>query len=481
MEVSAGKPTILVVDDATENLMILKAILAKDYSLKLFKDAGDVLEYASAFPPDLILLDVMLPGIDGFELCRRLKANHILAEVPVIFITAKNDIANEAIGFSVGASDFIHKPVSGPVVSARVKTHLKIKFMLDEQKNKSRVAEAALDELSKLNQSIVAEADSGIMVFGVDGECMLANEAAAKIIGGPLEEIRRTNFRENQTWKNFGLLEAAKEALQTGVTQKINAPIHTSFGKDFWCMATIGSILRKDAPPYLLIIFYDVTAYKKIERDIISISEETKRRVGQELHDDLGQQLTGIAFMSKVLSQRLLKQNHPDAQNAEKVTNMVNQAISKTRTLAQGLYPVELQEMGLRAMLKQLAENVESLYETRCEFISDKKSEMNDSLAVINLFRISQEAINNAIKHGKATKITMKLNSDINLTTLEIADNGCGIESLQNIETKKGLGMHTMQYRASLLGASLRIQSKPAGGTKILVCLPLKKDKHYAI
>lgn len=125
------KPRILVMDDASENLMILESILSGDYSLKLINNAKQALEYAFANPPDLILLDIMMPEIDGFEVCRRLKANPKLSDVPVIFITAKNDVQDEEQGFAVGASDFIHKPISAPLVAARVKTHIKIKFMLD--------------------------------------------------------------------------------------------------------------------------------------------------------------------------------------------------------------------------------------------------------------------------------------------------------------------------------------------------------------
>jgi putative two-component system response regulator len=131
MDVTKKRPKILVVDDAPENLMVMESILSKDYSLKLFNDSSEALEYAFANPPDLILLDVMMPKIDGFEVCRRIKANPKLSDVPVIFITSKSDIKDEEQGFSVGASDFIHKPISAPIVTARVKTHIKIKFMLD--------------------------------------------------------------------------------------------------------------------------------------------------------------------------------------------------------------------------------------------------------------------------------------------------------------------------------------------------------------
>jgi cyclic di-GMP phosphodiesterase len=151
-------PRILVVDDAPENLMVLESILAKDYSLKTFSDSSEALEYAIANPPDLILLDIMMPKIDGFEFCRRLKAKTSLTDVPVIFITAKTDVEDEERGFSVGASDFIHKPISAPIVSARVKTHIKIKFMLDylryENTHLQKNAEHSSAELATLREFV---------------------------------------------------------------------------------------------------------------------------------------------------------------------------------------------------------------------------------------------------------------------------------------------------------------------------------------
>jgi putative two-component system response regulator len=127
----------MVVDDAEENLMIMESILMNDYSLKLFKDAKDALDYAHANPPDLILLDIMMPNMDGFEACRRLKSDRKLADVPVIFITAKNEDEYEELGFSVGASDFIHKPINAPIMLARVRTHLKIKLVMDYLRNEN--------------------------------------------------------------------------------------------------------------------------------------------------------------------------------------------------------------------------------------------------------------------------------------------------------------------------------------------------------
>lgn len=125
------KPRILVVDDAPENLIILNSILVNDYSLKFTNDSAQALVYADEASPDLILLDIMMPGIDGFEVCRQLKKSPNLADVPIIFITANKGVEYQEKAFAIGASDFIHKPISAPIVKARIKTHIKIKFMMD--------------------------------------------------------------------------------------------------------------------------------------------------------------------------------------------------------------------------------------------------------------------------------------------------------------------------------------------------------------
>lgn len=150
-------PTVMVIDDAEEVLMIIDSILSKEYSLNLFSQASKAIEHASTNPPDLILLDVMMPEIDGFEACRRIKANPRLRDIPVIFLTSKNEDEYEEMGFAVGASDFIHKPINAPIVAARVKTHLKIKFIMDylrtenlRLKDTAQQASTDLAELTKM-------------------------------------------------------------------------------------------------------------------------------------------------------------------------------------------------------------------------------------------------------------------------------------------------------------------------------------------
>ena len=147
------RPTILVVDDEPFNLSLMDGILNRDYIIKTAGNGQDALEGAVASPPDLILIDVMMPVMDGFELCRRLKENAVTMHVPVIFITAKNEIKDEELGFAVGAADFIHKPISAPIVVARVRTHIKIKFMQDFLRSENaRLLENAGEKSTELQQ-----------------------------------------------------------------------------------------------------------------------------------------------------------------------------------------------------------------------------------------------------------------------------------------------------------------------------------------
>jgi putative two-component system response regulator len=124
MTQGADRATILVVDDTPENIDVLVGILREDYRLKVARGGEQALRIVRTQPPDLILLDVMMPEIDGYEVCRQLKADATTRHVPVVFVTAKIDLADELRGLELGAVDYITKPVSPPVVKARVRTHL---------------------------------------------------------------------------------------------------------------------------------------------------------------------------------------------------------------------------------------------------------------------------------------------------------------------------------------------------------------------
>jgi class 3 adenylate cyclase len=149
MSDTSDKRTILIVDDTPDNIAVISGVLKANYKTKVATNGEKALALANApdGKPDLILLDIMMPGMDGYEVCSRLKANPETADIPVIFLTAKTEVDDEARGFEVGAVDYIHKPFTPPLVRARVKTHLALKSALEEAHAARMQADELLDTL----------------------------------------------------------------------------------------------------------------------------------------------------------------------------------------------------------------------------------------------------------------------------------------------------------------------------------------------
>ncbi|MFG1245164.1 response regulator [Xanthobacter flavus] len=158
-----GKPTVLVVDDTPENLTLMNGLLGPVYETMVANSGERALKLAlSATPPDLVLLDIMMPGMDGYEVCRRLKADPRTRDVPVIFLTAKTEIEDEQKGFDVGAVDYITKPISAPIVMARIKTQLTLKAAADFLKDKNVYLE---NEVARRTREVQVVQDVTIMAM----------------------------------------------------------------------------------------------------------------------------------------------------------------------------------------------------------------------------------------------------------------------------------------------------------------------------
>jgi signal transduction histidine kinase len=218
---------------------------------------------------------------------------------------------------------------------------------------------------------------------------------------------------------------------------------------------------------------------RRLEREIILVAEQQQRRIGQELHDGLGQQLTAVAFLSAVLAARLREARVDAAVDAEEIERMLGEAVSHTRLLARGLFPVELEANGLMVALEQLAANVSRLFGTPCEFHCAAPVLVSDSTVAINLHRIAQEAVNNAIKHARARRIRIVLACDADTTTLLVRDDGRGL--VQTGESPGGgLGLRIMAYRATLIGAQLALETNDDNGLSVRVVLPRNTTKEAA-
>ena len=215
----------------------------------------------------------------------------------------------------------------------------------------------------------------------------------------------------------------------------------------------------------------EISERKRLEKSILEISEKEKGRIAQDLHDGLGQHLTGVAFLSKVLERKLIEKSVPDAYDAAKIARLVNEAINQTRELARGLLPVQSGSKGLMSALRHLASEVEELFDISCRFRVDEDVSIRNSDLATHLYRIAQEAVTNAIKHGQSRQIVIGLSHRPGKVILSIQDDGSGFTN--RLKNKEGMGIRTMNYRANMIGASLDIQKNPAGGTVVVCTLPM--------
>ncbi|MCX5799765.1 MAG: histidine kinase [Proteobacteria bacterium] len=196
---------------------------------------------------------------------------------------------------------------------------------------------------------------------------------------------------------------------------------------------------------------------------MLEISEWEQQRIGQDLHDGLSQQLTGIAFLGKVLQQKMAIKSLCEAHDAGEIVSLIDEAITQTRGLASGLCPVRLEANGLMTALSELSHNVERLFGVSCRFEYDTPVLIDDNIMAIHLYRIAQEAVHNAIKHGKATHVVIHIRNVNRTTILTVRNNGLGFRKAPKED--KGLGISIMKYRADMIGASLDIKSYGNRGT----------------
>jgi PAS domain S-box-containing protein len=225
--------------------------------------------------------------------------------------------------------------------------------------------------------------------------------------------------------------------------------------------------------PAMLSAIEDVTDSRRLERDIMDVADGERQRIGQDLHDDLGPHLIGIEVLSKILSRKLKAKTLEEAVYADRIGNLIVEALDKTRSFARGLCPVHLVAHGLETALKELAEKTEEIFGISCVFKSDEWVLVHDNIVATHLFYIAQEAVQNAIRHGKADRILIELSSRDNTIALTIRDNGQGIpEAIPG----KGMGLRIMGYRARLIRSSLEIWRDAAGGT-IVSCSLRNHDR----
>jgi PAS domain S-box-containing protein len=218
-----------------------------------------------------------------------------------------------------------------------------------------------------------------------------------------------------------------------------------------------------------IVVGTDVTERVRLEREVLEITDREQARIGQDIHDGLCQQLIGMAFSANALLQSLNSHGRPEAATASRITTLLDEAITESRRVCRGLYPIRLSTDGLGVALQDLAATTSERHNIRCECHTDVEDNRYEMAIATHLYRIAQEAVNNAVKHARGSDITITLTNSKSATTLEVRDFGRGSDLPPG--PGSGMGLHIMSYRARLLGGNLAFKKNATGAT-VLCSMP---------
>jgi two-component system sensor histidine kinase UhpB len=450
--------------------------------------------------PDLILADYNLPQFDAITALTLLQERS--EEIPFIIVsgTIGEDTAVEAM--KQGAADYVIKDRMARLGQAATRA-LEQQRLREERKQ----AQRQLRDNEQRFRALIEESSDMVALIDSSGRLLYASPSIERILGYGTGELIGSD--------GFDLVHTGdRESLQNGLLELTGTPrgrlsaqyrVKHKDGSWRWLESVATNLLDEPAVQAVVINSRDITERKqteaelqtyrqhleelveqrtaalraaneelereitqrqRLEKEVLQISGREQRRIGQDLHDGLGQQLTGLAFLSKILGQKLRDRGAPEASQAREIHQLVGQALNQARDMARGLYPVNLQT-NFCAALEHLAATTRQMFNVQCTANCDPAELVKDNLVATELYHIAQEAITNAIKHGKAQTIVVSLTGHPDRIVLEIRDNGVGFG--KKSARGQGMGMHIMNYRARMLGASLKVDPGETKGT-VVVC-----------
>jgi len=327
--------------------------------------------------------------------------------------------------------------------------------------------------------AIVEHSDYAIFSGDLDGTITswnagaqrLYNYAAEEILGRPISVLVPRNRR--------GELREILKKLQCGEHIQHYETVRLKKGGIPIDVSITVSPIKNDAGQVTGIsaIVGDITERKALEQAVVEASSREQRRIGQDLHDGLCQQLTGIGFLWKAIAAREAARALPEAAEVAEISQLITKTIGDARNLAWVLCPVELESNDLGVALKNLGLSMKRLFAISCVVRCQQPVLLADKTVATHLYRIAQEAISNAIHHGKAARVWIHLIWKKNRLTLRIRDNGSGFSKRRGF--KEGIGMRSMKYRAQAIGGSLTVESKRGDGTTV-ACVCTQPRSRFA-
>ena len=339
-------------------------------------------------------------------------------------------------------------------------------------------SESAVRDREERLRAILETAVEGIITIDERGIIESFNPAserifgykAAEVIGKNVNVLMSTPHRE----QHDGYLESYQ---RTGHARVIGIGRETfarrKDGTIFPMDLSVSEVRLSDRRLFTGFV-RDITERKHLEKQILEISEREQRRIGQDLHDGLCQHLTGATLAGQVLEEKLEALHLPVAADSSRVVEIIEDGINLSRRLAKGLYPVEIEADGLMLALEEFAATSSELFKVACRFECDSPVLIHDPATAGHLYRIAQEAVGNAIKHGKARNILIRFDVSEESTVLAIKDDGVGLP--EPLPENRGLGLRIMAHRSAMIGGKFNVCRDENSGTLVTCELDAKTN-----
>lgn len=334
---------------------------------------------------------------------------------------------------------------------------------LKEEMDLRLKAEQAEKDAYIFQQAIIDNLADSIVV--IDRECSvkLMNRSSRKLYN----ETEIVEFSCTKMFCSKNELDKIRETM-TYEYEMVNLE-----GKKIYAEMIISPLIMDDGSFQGIIeTIRDISERRRLEKEIIIIIETERQRIGQDLHDDLAQNLMAIDVLCKMLNQKLVTRGDMDAEAMElgKIIKFVDYSINTTRSIAKGLCPIEMDNGGFIAAVKKMAMNLNGLNGINITLNIKDDIDISDTMTAINLYQIINEAMNNIIKHSNADNVLIEMRRNGKNIIMSIDDDGAGIPV--NLDGSAGLGLRIMNYRASMIGSKLEIASNNGRGTSIRCLLP---------
>jgi len=339
-----------------------------------------------------------------------------------------------------------------------------------EHKETGRALEASE---SRLRLMIENARDYAIFMLDAGGCVASWNEGAERLTGFAEAEVLERplgHLCPEEERINDRPGEAIRQARQHGAHEDEGLWVRKD-GSRFWATAVLTAVVDEAGRLQgFSAVLHDITERKQLENELLEVGETERRRIGYDLHDVLGQELTGIAFLGKELEDALAGRGLPEEAEAARIVKQVSQSIDRTRSLARGLAPVELNAEGLMTALAEFTHHMAETFHVECVFRCIEPVLVQDEAVALHLYRIAQEAVSNAIRHGRPKRVVLDLRVADRHTVLTVSDDGSGIP--KQAAPSSGMGLRVMHYRAKSIGGVLQVKRGLPRGTVMTCAVP---------